>query len=356
MINSISSNNFTVQTPSRADVKAPQKEVSAPLQDSFSSSSSSDLSAANDLRASAMKAASSVEDRGSKEPIKITIISTNDMHGKFDRMPKVAGLIDALQKQNPGAILVDGGDSTYNPPYSTANRFNPMPEILNEMGYNIVNLGNHEFQFGKGATGSEFTGRLDKSIDVLAANVHDKSINDSLAGTKPYVIKDLNGLKVAFVGIVEPNMGTSANPHVGKDLVKESPADAINRLMPEMKKQADVIVAMTHQGLGDDQKMLRMVEGLDLVLASHDHAVTDSPIQVGKFPNQTYIVESGSHCKLVGLTELLVDPDTKEVVDIKFKNYDVGSYNVKPDPAVAKIISDYQAGGAKPPKPNKPNK
>jgi len=308
--------------------------------DSFSASESFDKLP---KMPTALKSAASAERSSKADPVKITIISTNDMHGKLDRMPKMAAVIKVLQQQHPDAILVDGGDSSYNPPYSTNNKYKPIASVMDAINYDIINLGNHEFQFGKGTTIKEFVNIVaDEDTDVLAANVHDKSIPDPLEGTKPYVVKDVNGIKVAFIGLVEPNMGTSANPHVGTDLVKETPVQCLNRLMPEMQKQADIVIAMTHQGIGDDQRMLRLVAGIDLVLASHDHAVTDQALQVGSFPNQTYIVEGGSHCRLVSLVELSVDPKSKEVVGINIKNYPVETFNVQPDAGIAKIISDYE--------------
>lgn len=307
------------------------------VKDYASFASEDSVSVSSDIALSATNQVS--DSRKKSEPVTITIISTNDLHGKYDRMPKLAGVVDALREKYPDAILVDGGDSTYNPPASTKNRFEPMTKILNAMDYDIIGLGNHEFQFGKEATVKEFVNKVD--ADVIAGNVHADKVGGYLENVSPYVIKEVGGVKVAFVSMLEPKMHTKANPHVGKDLVKETPVEAMRRLMPEIEQKADVVVAVTHQGLNDDRKMLKQISGVDLVLAAHDHAITEEPIEVGKYPNTSYIVESGSHCKMVGLSQLTVDPDSGEVIDFQFTNYPVQTFNAKPNEEVAKIIKDY---------------
>lgn len=324
----------TINAASSAAPKAEAQEVLP--SDGFTPSSSDDFSISDP------RTAATSEIRGPKaksEPVTITIISTNDMHGKFNKMPKVAGIIDDLRAKFPGAIVVDGGDSSYNPPASTKHGFEPTTQVLNAMGYDIIGLGNHEFQNGKQATVDKFVKKV--NADVIAGNVHADHVGGYLEGVQPYVVKEVGGVRVAFVSMLEPKMHTKPNPHVGKDLVKEQPIEAMKRLMPELKENADIIIGVNHEGLNDDRKLAQAVDGITAILSSHDHAITDSPIKVGSYPNSTYIVESGSHCKLVGLTQITVDPDSKEVIDFKFQNYPVDTYNCKPNAKVAQIIKDY---------------
>lgn len=340
-INPSFTSNYTSYTVNNASSQRTQQAIpNSVSDDSFTPSSKSlddDFAKADQL-----KQASEVRKAGNSksEPITLTIISTNDMHGQYQLMPKVAGVIDALRERYPDAIVVDGGDSTYNPPYSELNEFGPITDVLNEMKYDVITLGNHEFQYGKESTSKDFALKLD--ADVVSANVHDKSLKDNLDGVKPYVIKNVNGLRVAFVGLVKPKMHTKAHPNVGKDLVKESTIEAMQRLMPEIKKEADVVIALTHQGLGDDERMASHIKDISLVLAAHDHVNTSKPIVVGNYPSKTYIVENGSHCKMVGLSQLTIDPETNKVIEFKFKQYPVETYGVKPNANVAKIINDYE--------------
>lgn len=341
-INPSFTSNYTSYTINQSSSqRTEQTSTSSVSNDSFTPSSKSlddDFAKADKLKQAS--ATSKVGEKSTSDPITLTIISTNDMHGQYQLMPKVAGVIDALRERYPDAIVVDGGDSTYNPPFSEVNEFGPITDVLNEMKYDVITLGNHEFQYGKESTSKDFALKLD--ADVVSANVHDKSLKDNLDGVKPYVVKDVNGLRVAFVGLVKPKMHTKAHPNVGKDLVKESTIEAMQRLMPEIKKEADVVIALTHQGLGDDERMASHIKDISLVLAAHDHVSTSKPIVVGNYPSKTYIVENGSHCKMVGLSQLTIDPETNKVLDFKFKQYPVETYGVKPNQNVAKIINDYE--------------
>ncbi len=278
--------------------------------------------------------------------VKITVISVNDMHGKLEEMPKLAGVIEALRRNHPDAIVVEGGDSSYNPPYSDQNNnaYKPLPDILNEMDFDYMNLGNHEFQFGKDAAVKDFINKIDKqNTEILGANVHDKSKEDSLPGVKPYSVRNINGIRVAFVGVTEKKMSTGSHPDVGKGLFVEEPEEALRRLMPKIKKEADVVIALSHQGVGDDIRLVKQIKGLDLVLASHDH--TPDNVQKGNFPNQTYIVEPHAYCKEVALSEIYVDPVTREVVNMNFHRIPVKKFQCSPDAEVAQIIKDYHDNG-----------
>lgn len=267
--------------------------------------------------------------KSKSEPVTITVIATNDIHGQYGKLPKVSGIIKDLKAKYPDAVVVDGGDSSFNPPSSNKVRFGTAVKLMSAMDYDIMALGNHEFQYGKTAAVEEFVKKVD--AQVICANVHSDK-GGYLNGVQPYVIKDINGVKAAFVSVTELEKHKP-----GKDI--ERPIDCMNRLMPELQEQADIIIGLNHQGLSDDAKLAKAVDGISLIISSHDHEATEEPIQIGSYPNHTYIVESGSHCQMVGLSQITVDPDTHEILDFKFTNYPVETYQCSPDPVIQKMVS-----------------
>jgi 2',3'-cyclic-nucleotide 2'-phosphodiesterase (5'-nucleotidase family) len=272
----------------------------------------------------------------------ITIISTNDQHGYFKSMADQAGLIAELKKEHPDAILVDVGDVAYNPPFSDQHHYEPMVDIMNHVGYNVVGLGNHEFQWGAPTMKEEYVDKM--KADVVCANVKDPHTNDYISGVKPYVIKDINGVKVGILGLVTPGMSTQAHPNVGKDVTKLDMEDTARSLIPEMKaKGAEVIVVLSHHGIhgGADPDMARNVKGIDVILSAHDHQLTSEPIVIDKFPSKTYVFQGQSHGKYVGETTIDVDKKTHQVIEINCKAIPTKSYASKPDPEVQKMVSDY---------------
>jgi 5'-nucleotidase / UDP-sugar diphosphatase len=284
--------------------------------------------------------------RSSDETTTITLISTNDMHGQFKNMPQVSGVVHQLKKENPDAVVVDVGDISYNPPYSDNNHFDPMIDIMNQIGYNIVEPGNHEFQYGAPTMHDEYTTRI--KADVICSNVKDPRTNDYLPGIKPYVIKEIDGVKVAFIGTVVPDMATSAHPNVGKDVKRLDINDTVRSLLPEIKAQgADVIVDLSHHGIGKkaDVDLAKNVDGIDVILSGHDHQLTETPIVIPSSPSQTYVIEGMSHGKFVMKTDIEVDKKTHHVISVTMKPYPTSTSTVKPDPVVQDILHNYQDKG-----------
>lgn len=300
--------------------------------DTSTSSSSSQLQGKEELAAKSGPPA-----EGQKE---ITIISTNDLHGYLKNMPEVAGIIHKLKAENPDAVIVDCGDVCYNPSFSDKHHYEPMTEIMNQIGYNVVTLGNHEFQWGQPALEKEYLQKID--ADVVCANVKDKKTHGSIPGTEPYVIKEVDGVKVGFVGVVTPKMATSAHPDVGKDVDKLNVEETLQKVVPEMKqKGAEVVVVLSHYGYVRDDDVARQVGDLDVIISGHDHQFSEQPLVIGKYPNQTYIFESGSHAKYVALTKITYDTNAREVVSADMKQISTMAGNVPSDPEVEKIVQKY---------------
>jgi 5'-nucleotidase / UDP-sugar diphosphatase len=293
----------------------------------------------------------------------INIISTNDMHGYFKSMADVSGLVHDLKHQHPDALVVDVGDVAYNPPYSDRNHFDPMVDIMNQIGYNVVALGNHEFQWSKGELHDEYVSKI--KADVVCANVKDPDSGSYLPDVKPYVIKDVNGIKVGIIGTVVPDMATSAHPNVGGDVKKQDIEATVKSLIPEMKKNgAEVIVCLSHHGIhnGADTQMAKNVDGIDVIFTAHDHQLTEEAIEVGQFPHKTYVFQGQSHAKYVGFAQLEIDNKTHKMIDAHIKAMPTQASTVKADPVVDDIIRNYQehsgsrsGGHVENPNYNKPN-
>ncbi len=85
---------------------------------------------------------------GEKE---IVIISTNDIHGRIEQFPKLATFVERIKTKHPNVILVDAGDRFTGNPYvdHAQEKGLPIISLMNDLGYEIGTLGNHEFDFGQ---------------------------------------------------------------------------------------------------------------------------------------------------------------------------------------------------------------
>jgi hypothetical protein len=247
--------------------------------------------------------------------ITITVLHTNDIHGIADRLPALSATLSVLKKENPDAVMVDAGDIGYSAK-PVDEPFRNIVSYLNENGYLCVVPGNHDFQFSKERAVNDLFKKLD--AEVLAANVLDRKTGKPLERTKPFIIKEINGVKVGFMGIATTKMFSGDYPEAGKDLIVFDEIETLQRDVALAREQgAEVLVAIAHKGLSDVKEikgLARQVPELDLIIAAHDHKVERTSIRTGAFPHRTYIAEAGSYGNFVGSVSLMVDPETRSVV------------------------------------------
>jgi 2',3'-cyclic-nucleotide 2'-phosphodiesterase (5'-nucleotidase family) len=291
----------------------------------------------------------------------INIIHTNDLHGNLDPndgrggMAYVAGKIKELRSENPNSLLVDAGDIAYAPPYSEKNRFNPMVVIMNEIGYDAMGTGNHEFQwearkFG-GPDGNPNPGLTDNlkeltehaGFPVLCANVVRKGSDTAPGYLKPYVIQKVGDVNVGVVGVVTKKMATDAHPLVADGWQVMDQADTLNKVVPKMKQEgADVIVVISHDSLGRNGTMIGRTHGIDMVVGGHDHETTERPIAVRNADGDPVpLVEAGAHGYMVGRLQVSVDQESKKIKKITSVLYPVETHNTKADPEIEGIVNKW---------------
>ena len=132
----------------------------------------------------------------SAEESHIYIISTNDMHANIEAMPRLATLVEEFEAKGE-VVLVDSGDRVTGNAYvdDDAEPGIPMIELMNEVGYDVVTLGNHEFDKGR-----EVLYAMAEASDFewVCSNMTDAEG----AGFSPYVTTTLEGVDIAFVGVV----------------------------------------------------------------------------------------------------------------------------------------------------------
>ncbi len=296
------------------------------------------------------------------DPYEINIIHTNDLHGKLESkkgrggMDYVAGKIDDIRAEDADYLLVDAGDIAYAPSYSDRNRFNPMVELMNKIGYDALGAGNHEFQWEASKYGGpdgnpnvNLTDNMkelqeDTKFPMVCANAIDAKTGKRPGFLKPYTIKDVGFVKVGVVGIVTKSLATQAHPLVGKGWKIIDANQALDEMIPQMKAEgADVIVVLSHDNLRRNKGMISRSKGVDMVIGAHDHQKVEKLIMVNDTDGKGVpLVEAGSHGYMVGKLNVKVDPDTKKIARITSTLYPVLARDTKPDPEISKIIQRWK--------------
>jgi 5'-nucleotidase len=221
--------------------------------------------------------------------VPVTILHTNDFHGTLS--PQKAARIRALKEEAPEpAYYFDSGDCI-----KAGNLgFSLKPEeawpLLVEAGCDASVLGNRESHVVESA----FRGKLvGAAHPILVANLRFK-----LRDTRPFpghMIFDRGGVKVGVVGVMVPMVTEGMASAMASAYLWDLPIPTALNLGHELREQVDLLIALTHIGLGEDEKLAS--HGIyDIILGGHTHAVIEQPRQIGS----TWICQGGSHGRYVG--------------------------------------------------------
>lgn len=224
----------------------------------------------------------------------LTILHTNDLHGKLSRRAE-----DAItrEKSSPErCLLLDAGDavSSGNVYYRPGGE--PILARMSDLGYDAMTMGNREFHvFGAGLKSKVKLARF----PVLSANLRSK--NDDLGRcVVPSVSWDLDGLKVIVFGLTVPMITARMLSSKISPFWFDDPIEAAKEIVPELRSRADVLIALTHIGLRSDVKLADAVDGIDLVVGGHNHVALAEPRMIG----DTAVVQAGCWGSSLGKVEL----------------------------------------------------
>ncbi len=237
--------------------------------------------------------------------VELRILYVNDFHGfaepyqppgsqeSLGGAAYLAGEIKRLRREKP-TLLLAAGDMIQG--HSWANLFQGKSSIalMNRMRFDAMVVGNHEFDYGQDVLKKRIA---EARFPVLGANVEGFK-----NGLKPYVIKEIPGLKVAVIGVVTPDTPVATHPRNVVGLKFLPPAEILEKYLPEMKKQADLVIVLSHIGYRADRDLAAKVPGIGVIVGGHSHTKLLEPTVIG----ETIIVQAWEHAKALGVLDLTV--------------------------------------------------
>lgn len=282
-----------------------------------------------------------------EDTAKIVIIHTNDSHARvfeddYDGMgfAKVSTKVKQLKQENPNTILVDAGDALHGLPIATISEGASIVTLMNAMGYDVMVPGNHDFNYGYQRL-IELSEMM--SFPLISANI----IKDGELLFKPYIIKEVDGIKLAFFGLTTPETAYKTNPNNVKDLDFLDPVTTTSDIVKQLQSEADIIIAISHLGIDEDskdtsEKVANNVKGIDIIIDGHSHTV----LPEGKKVGDTLIVQTGEHTKNLGIVE--IECEGKNVVSAKASLFSKEeAVNMQPDDEITKLISQVEEDNEK---------
>lgn len=205
--------------------------------------------------------------------LKFENVTTKVKIGGFAR---VAAKINALRNRLENPLVLHSGDAVQGTLYYTLFKGNVDVELMNIVDFDAFELGNHEFDDGN-AILAKFLKKA--HFPVLAANIDFTQSN--LKGlVKPYLIKEMNGQKVALIGINTLKTLVSSQP--GEDLIFFDEVKTARKIVKKLEALGiNKIILMSHYGYTKDQALAQQVSGIDVILGGDSHTLLGDFTDIG---------------------------------------------------------------------------
>ncbi|MDD4357940.1 MAG: bifunctional UDP-sugar hydrolase/5'-nucleotidase, partial [Smithellaceae bacterium] len=198
----------------------------------------------------------------------IRILHVNDFHGfaaaykpygseeEQGGLACLAARVEELRAEKP-TLLVAAGDMIQGNNWANLFQGKSSVEAMNVMKFDAMVVGNHEFDFGQAVLKKRID---DANFPFLGANVA------GLSQLKPYIIKNLDGLSIAVIGVVTLDTPTTTHPKNVSGLQFSSPADTVEKYVHELRGKNDIIIVLSHIGFRADMDLAKKVEGIDVIV------------------------------------------------------------------------------------------
>ena len=284
----------------------------------------------------------------------IVILYTSDVHCGIDENIGYAGLVsykEWVEEKTPYVTLVDCGDAVQGEVIGTVSNGEYLIDIMNEVGYELAVLGNHEFDYGMEQTGDLIE---QANAQYLGCNISYTGEGDNeLADVKPYEIIDYGDTSIAFIGVSTPYSVTSSTPTYFMDengeYIYEFAAgeggsvlfECIQKNVDECREAgADYVVLLTHLGDADEFSPYSSIDvigattGVDVVLDGHAHSEISCRVEKNKDGDEVLLSAVGT--KLTNIGQLVITADghiTTGLVD----------FYTEKDDAITEVIEDIKA-------------
>ena len=239
---------------------------------------------------------------------KTVILHTNDVHGAVNGYACIAALKADYEAKGAEVILVDAGDFSQGTTYVSTTKGADAVTMMNAVGYDVVTLGNHEFDYGYAQLKENMSKAKFKVVCADVFNEDGTPIFDA-----NYTCTTKSGVKIGFFGMETPETQTKANPALIKGLTFAT-GDAFTKAAADQVaalKDADVVICLAHLGIDAESAPYRCtdlyaaVKGIDFIIDGHSHTV------MTKGENGEPIQSTGTAFANIGV--IVIDNATKKI-------------------------------------------
>ncbi|MEW6234892.1 MAG: bifunctional UDP-sugar hydrolase/5'-nucleotidase [Candidatus Omnitrophota bacterium] len=278
------------------------------------------------------------------EIIPLTILHTNDFHSYLlpDKEGKggadvIAAYLRQERSKPQNLLILNAGDMVSGTAVSAMYKGEPIFHVLNRWSLDAAVFGNHEFDYGILAI-QRF--RDIAHFPLICANAFTMAENGQmrLLADAECEIFDRGGLRIAIIGVAPEWTVAMTTKDASQDVRFVDSIAALKRLVPQFKGKVDLLVALTHVGVGHDRKIANEIPAIDLIIGGHSHTVLEKEERVNGVP----IVQAGSKGLYIGRVELTVDTDKNQIADFSYCLLPVNRQLAQPDPETERLVKEWE--------------
>ncbi|MGO2082445.1 5'-nucleotidase C-terminal domain-containing protein [Vagococcus sp.] len=276
------------------EVTSQQELPKGKADDTVSSTSSTEENKAARLSKKMEQKKDETEEKEIRDTKKLTILGSTDVHGNVwdysyeDQMEadlgfaRIGTIFKNVKAENPNAMIIDVGDNLQgtlltDDLYSSDSELltgpHPIITAMNTIGYTSMTLGNHEFNFGLSLIEKI---QKEANFPILSANTYKKGTNENFV--QAYTIKEVDGVKVAILGLTIPHIPNWDGDKVASLSFKSMTEEAKKQVkIINNNEKPDVIIAAIHSGLDNSdpgaaaRNVITQVPEIDAFFLGHDH-------------------------------------------------------------------------------------
>jgi 2',3'-cyclic-nucleotide 2'-phosphodiesterase (5'-nucleotidase family) len=273
---------------------------------------------------------------------RLIILYTNDEHGWMeptDTHGGAAGMM-GLWKNNDGYtedgpfLVLSGGDMWTGPAISTWTRGESMIDVMNAVGYDAAAIGNHEFDFkieGLNQRAAQST------FPFLSANIREKETGAIPGFATPYIVKEVNGIKVGLIGLTTTTTPFSTHPDNVKDFDFIAYDTALGEIVPQVIGDgAELLIVVGHICRSEMEALAPYAAELGIAIIGGGHCHE----QVNESINGVTIIEARSYMTHYIKVDILFDTSTDTIISLNTNIYE--NSGGTPDPDIETTVSFWQ--------------
>jgi 5'-nucleotidase / UDP-sugar diphosphatase len=272
-----------------------------------------------------------------RPPVRLTFLQFNDHYvlepadraGQKGGMARIATLVARTRQESPHTLLALAGDTISPSIMSAVLRGEQMIAAWNQLGLDVATFGNHEFDFGP----PTLLARMRESRFVwVSSNVLDRATGRPFGGARAAHLVERDGVTIGFFGLTVPDTPQTSSPGPGVEF-RDPIATARGAVADLRTGRRPIVVAVTHQDMPADERMVREVPGIHLVIGGHEHDPLENLV------GETLITKAGADGVFVVRIDLQTTRDGKVLA--RQHRFIPVTPELPEDPAMAALVARY---------------